>query len=70
MNHRANNPRYRFDNTPPAPPAGETREQRVARILKTMPKDVERDPTLIPKFLARAIARDEAAELVSPFHVD
>jgi len=61
MNHRGNNPRYRFDRTPPPIPANETPQQRVNRLLKTMPESVERDPTLIPKFLKRASASEDAA---------
>lgn len=52
--------RYRFDNTPPPPPIGETREEKLRRILKTMPAKAFKEPQLLLKFLRRSRESEQA----------
>lgn len=65
MKNFGNSPRYRFNNAPAPIPANETREERIKRLLKLMPPSVNRDPKLIPNFLKRAIASEDAARAAS-----
>jgi hypothetical protein len=55
MNNRHNQPRYRFDPTPP-PPAYETREERLTRMLEVPGKDIENNQAFLAALKATVAA--------------